>query len=298
MTNTIFPSTPPRSSGGSNHRHSAGSARSHRHSSSSPATSEDSRRHRHRRSSSKPHRTHHKERIIIVDAPPTPRTPPQPYQQTFSTPSSPNMPFHSSRGRPIIVDERGMRGTRSPSVGVVMGDRTRPIPIPARRLSVSRPAWDTPSSSHTSFDLKAERAREERLRNELEAENARRTRLLAEQAAAQDAAAWRARRIAEQDDEIRRRPAVPIAPRPLNQRAYIKPYVDNSQALSSMMGGLSLGASVPERTRRVSSRLEAAEAEAMRQRLRERQMPKRRFTVGPGHRRSKVVYENGVYRYE
>ena len=119
-----------------------------------------------------------------------------------------------------------------------------------------------------------------------------------EQAAAQDAAARRARRIAEQDEEIRRRPAIPIAPRPLTQRPYLKPVVDNSQALSSMMGGLSLGSTVPERTRPISSRLEAAEAEAMRQRLRERQMPKRRFSVGPGHRRSRVVYENGVYRYE
>lgn len=297
MTNTIFPSTPPRSSGGSHHRHSAGSTRSHRLS-SSPATSEDSRHNRHIKSSSKPHRTHRKERIIIVDAPPTPGTPPQLYQQTFSTPSSPNMPFRSPRGRPIIVDERGMRQTRAPSAGPILGERSRPIPIPARRLSVSRPAWDTPSSSHTSFDLKAERAREEKRREELEAANARRVRLLAEQAAAQDAAARRARRIAEQDEEIRRRPAVPIAPRPLNQRAYIRPIIDNSQALSSMMGGLSLGATAPERTRRVSTRVEAAEAEAMRQRLRERQMPKRRFTVGPGHRRSRVIYENGVYRYE
>ena len=298
MTNTIFPSTPPRSSGGSHHRHSAGSARSNRRLSTSPATSEDSRRHRHTKSSSKPLRTHRKERIVIVDAPPTPGTPPQRYQQTFSTPSSPNMPFHSSRGRPIIVDERGMRPTRTPSVGAVIGDRSRPIPIPARRLSLSRPAWDTPSSSHTSFDLKAERAREERRRDELAAENARRARILAEKAAEQDAAARRARRIAEQDEEIRRRPAVPIPPRPLNQRAYIRPIVDNSQALSSMMGGLSLGPTAPERTRRVSTRLETADAAAMKQRLRERQMPKRRFTVGPGHRRSRVVYENGVYRYE
>jgi hypothetical protein len=38
--------------------------------------------------------------------------------------------------------------------------------------------------------------------------------------------------------------------------------------------------------------------EAMRQRLRERQMPKRRFTVGPGHRRHRVLYDDGVYRWE
>lgn len=40
------------------------------------------------------------------------------------------------------------------------------------------------------------------------------------------------------------------------------------------------------------------EDEAQKQRLRERQMPKRRFSVGPGHRRSRVVYDDRVYRWE
>jgi hypothetical protein len=45
-------------------------------------------------------------------------------------------------------------------------------------------------------------------------------------------------------------------------------------------------------------RLEEEEEEALRQRLRERQLPRRRFSVGPGHRRHRVLYDDGVYRWE
>lgn len=45
-------------------------------------------------------------------------------------------------------------------------------------------------------------------------------------------------------------------------------------------------------------RLERTEEEAQRQRLRERQMPRRRFSVGPGGRRHRVLYDDGVYRWE
>ncbi|KAG9243344.1 hypothetical protein BJ878DRAFT_481208 [Calycina marina] len=294
MTSPIFPSTPPGSSGGS-FRLSGGSYRRRPPSPSSTASYGSG--HRYSKSSSKSLRTQRKERIIIVDAPPTPRTPPMPYQQNFTAPSSPKIPlFGSPRGRPIIVDERDMHRGRAPSVGAVIGDRSRPVAIPARRRSVSRPAWDMASSSHTSFDLRVDREREERRRQEIEEENAQISRRIAEN----DAAVRRAQRIAEQDDEIRRRPIVPVPPRPLNQQPYLRPVVDNSQALSSMMGNLSLGASRPtvERSRRVSSRLDIAEAQAMSQRLRERQMPRRRFTVGPGQKRTRLVYGNGVYRYE
>ena len=45
-------------------------------------------------------------------------------------------------------------------------------------------------------------------------------------------------------------------------------------------------------------RREDEEAQAMKQRLRERQMPGRRFSVGPAQRRERVLYSDGVYRYE
>jgi hypothetical protein len=53
-----------------------------------------------------------------------------------------------------------------------------------------------------------------------------------------------------------------------------------------------------ERDRAIRARLVLEEEEAMKQRLRERQMPKRRSSVGPGARRHRVVYDDGVYRWE
>lgn len=294
LTTPVFPSTPPHSqhrlSGGSSGRYSV-----------SPATSEDrDRDHHRRRSSLKPSRTHRKERIIIVDAPPTPRTPPQVFPQPFTAPSSPNPRFSLPRGRPIIVDERSIplpRG-RTPSVGPILG-ASRPITIVnqnrlPRSASLSRPAhsYETPISSYASQPQFLE-THSRRHRRESSSDDARRARL-----------------IAEQDEMIRRRPAVPIVPRSILRPSV---QVEQSQALSRMMGGLSLAAPTPtrqvgfegtlerrrlEREAAVRARAEAAEAEAQKQRLRERQMPKRRFSVGPGHRRHRVLYDDGVYRWE
>lgn len=132
-----FPQTPPRSSGGSHHRHS------------SDYSSEDGRPQRRkstkRRSdipALRPTRTHRKERIVIVDSPPTPRTPPQTFR-TFTAPSSPAstpfvvdgaLPLPRERGRPVIVDERPLlRHPRVPSIGAVVGERS----IPRRARSQS-----------------------------------------------------------------------------------------------------------------------------------------------------------------
>jgi hypothetical protein len=52
------------------------------------------------------------------------------------------------------------------------------------------------------------------------------------------------------------------------------------------------------RERAIQARMQAQEEEALKQRLRERQMPKRRFSVGPGGRRHRVLYDDGVYRWE
>lgn len=115
------------------------------------------------------------------------------------------------------------------------------------------------------------------------------------------------------DDEIRRRPAVPVPPAPLRQRPYLRPVIDQSQALQERLGGLRLDDRLGERVivdaaaerRRLAEidriarqRLEEDEEEAMRQRLIERQLPRRRFSVGPGHRRHRVLYDDGVYRWE
>ncbi len=96
----------------------------------------------------------------------------------------------------------------------------------------------------------------------------------------------------------------------------MRPVIDQSEALQGMMGGLAIRderALVGERAiisesemrRRLEERdrvarraLEEREEEEMKRRLRERQMPKRRFSVGPGNRRHRVLYDDGVYRWE
>lgn len=366
-----FPQTPPRSSGGSNHRRQSSSI-----SSDDRAEREGGIR---RRASERkrevpvlrPTRTHRKERIVIVDSPPTPRTPPQTFGQTFSVPNSPASPpfivdgLPRERGRPIIVDERPLqreherevlreretvrerednreRRQRVPSIGAVVGGR--------RRLSTSRErfGWDSPSSSHTSFDSRArreaeeierrkrereelERERDKREMKELERERERKEREKErgreERIAVLEAERRREERIRAQDEEIRRRPAVPIPPSP-PRRGILKPVVtatanaprpDPNEIIVGV-GSLSLGEGraalamspgeraiieekeirrrMEERDREIRERMVEKEEEALKMRLRERQMPKRRFSVGPGNRRHRVLYDDGVYRWE
>lgn len=306
-----FPQTPPRSSGGSHHRHSG------------DYSSEDGRLHRRkskRRSevpTLRPTRTHRKERIIIVDSPPTPRTPPQTFH-TFTAPSSPASPpfvidgaLPRERGRPVIVDERPLlRHPRVPSIGAVVG--SRPIPRRARSQSRNR-GWDSPSTSHTSFDSRARREAEEQERR-IAAE--RDQRIAAERDQRIAAERRREQRIREQDEEIRRRPAVPIPPQPLRERQYLRPVIDQSETLHGMLENLAIRDErglaqeralisesetrrrLEERERAARARLMELEDEQMKARLRERQMPRRRFSVGPGNRRHRVLYDDGVYRWE
>lgn len=205
-----------------------------------------------------------------------------------------------------------------PSIGAVVSDR------PRRARSQSRPRggntnrtsrdslhfqWDSPSSSHTSFDSRARREAEEVERRAVAERDARIAAL-----EAQDAERRRADRIAEQDARIRSRPAVPIPPRPLRQREYLEPRarpVVQQDVLLGAMGGLNIRDDrvvvtenemrrrLEERERVARARLQELEdQEALNRRLRERQMPKRRFSVGPGGRRHRVLYDDGVYRWE
>jgi hypothetical protein len=54
-----------------------------------------------------------------------------------------------------------------------------------------------------------------------------------------------------------------------------------------------------ERDRKLREKIEGEKREdEVLMRLRERQMPSRRFSVGPGDRRRRVMYSDGVYRWE
>lgn len=252
------------------------------------------------------------------------------YNQTFTAPSSPASPRfrtsyegHRERGRPVIVDERPLR--RVPSVGAVVSDRPRRSHSIDRNRTrrMSGATWDSPSSSHTSFNSRLrleeeeiERVRLQEIQRQLrlkdledaerskQAEIARQLHLKDIEAAERKKEAEierrvqkqldeqrKAARIRAQDEEIKRRPAVPLAPMPpqparRTQRPVVT-VVDQADMLPVMMGGLG-----------VNDRIKEEEDEAMKRRLRERQLPKRRFSVGPGYRRHRVAYDDGMYRWE
>jgi hypothetical protein len=118
----------------------------------------------------------------------------------------------------------------------------------------------------------------------------------------------------QQDDEIRRRRRRPVIvpPRPLGQRDYLRPVVDQSQILQERIGGLTIRDErlviieeaesrlrLEARERAIlARRQDQEEEEALKQRLRERQMPRRIFSVGPGGRRHRVLYDDEVYKWE
>lgn len=291
------PFTPPRSPASFHHRHSSSESSGHR------------RRHSKHASPLRPTRQHRKtERIVIVDSPPTPRTPPQHYTHTFTAPSSPiSPPFRSherERGRPVIVDERPLR--RNPSIGAVVGDRL--TPRNSRDYSRTRNViWDSPSNSHTSFNSRLRREEEEANRLHEQREQERQLRrdievqIKLEKEKEREDRRRKEEFIRRQDEEIRNRPIVPLvsmAP-PLRRqhtqiphRAPAVTVVEQADMLPMMFGGLAI------REDRHSKRREQESEEAMKRRLRERQLPKRRASVGPGHRRHRVAYDDGLYRWE
>ncbi|KAN0099958.1 hypothetical protein V8E51_013733 [Hyaloscypha variabilis] len=198
--------------------------------------------------------------------------------------------------RPVLVDERPLYRARSIED---MSDRPRR----PRSSSRTRMEWDSPSSPHASFDEHARREVEE-----TEARERNRERRRDERIALVEAERWRNEITRQQNEEIRRRPAVSLPSAPLIRTRS----GDRSQDLKGKMIGLSVsdessrGGEVEEwspreerereQTRR--DRLRDEEEEAMRQRMRERQIPKRRSSVGHGNTRQRVLYDDGVYGWE
>lgn len=217
------------------------------------------------------------ERVVIVDGPPTPRTPPQTFTFPHSAPSSPNfghtLPHvvetsprvrDSTRRRPIIVDERPR-----PRVHIVEPSPERPSRTHTRHGSTEKPKPSVTTASATS-----------REQEKLEQQRAE---------------------IARQNAEINSRPSVPVS-RPLKRSTTsftTRPSAgyDAAAEVTDPFARIDLNREKrrEERSRRME---EKAEQEAMDRRLRERLMPRRRATVGPGTRRHPVLYDDGLYRWE
>lgn len=261
-----------------------------------------------------------RERIVLVEGPPTPRTPPTQFSFANFAPPSPNASANASASpsvygssprdsnssfsrRPVIVDDR-VRGERVERV-----ERPRiEIEIVEAAPSSHRTAKHDRHSSTSSRDshgrssaddeetVRRRREREERRvekEREEEEERQRRIRL----------------RIAKANAEINKRPPVPMPPAPLRASSFKNASADDS--VKKLAEGVRRMSFEEERReekarhlarkqeRREEEESQRLEDEAQRQRLANRiNMPQRRATVG-GSRRHRVVYEDGVvYRLE
>jgi hypothetical protein len=219
---------------------------------------------------------HHQERIVLVDSPPTPRTPPQQWSGPQTAPASPignTYMVDSSRDpynrKPVIVDERTLQPERRVQIEVVDNHHHR-----------SKHHRHTSSSSkesrHSNEDEERRRRREEKRQQEKEKHIQK--------------------RIAEANEAIARRPVATAPSAPKRSVTYKRPSVeipvDQLRRLSFEEERRD------DKARRIARREEKKEEEAQRERLRERMQPKRRLTIGSGSRRPSELYEPGVYRYE
>lgn len=241
-----------------------------------------------------------RERIVLVDNPPTPLTPPQAFTFPQTAPSSPSLgnttPYivdasprssgPSSR-RPVIVDERSRTNRdRDPArIRIEFVDEPRKDKH-ARQSSTSsygsRGSFTNSASeddAHRKRRLEREQLRAEKRRQEQE-NQIRQERLRT--------------RISQANAEIANRPAVPIAAAPLKRSSTSyasKSTKDREHELLDAIRKLD----IKEKKREMSR---AEEEEAQRWRLMQRTMPRRRASVGPGVRRHRVLYDDGVYRWE
>lgn len=227
------------------------------------------------------------ERIVLVDSPPTPRTPPQTFTGPRTAPPSPSMPFivdaprESSSRRPVIVDER-------PRVTIELTEPQSSRGHARHSSTSSRDSHRSRRSSHTDDEerqLRRERREQRHEERRLEEMELREQKLRA--------------RIAKANYEIANRPAAPMPPAPPRRSATISrpvveiPAANEDAELVEAMRRLR----VEKEARRIAEQQEREE-EAQRQRLLERMKPKRRATVGPGSRRTRVLYDDGIYRWE
>ncbi|KAL7791537.1 hypothetical protein V8C37DRAFT_382027 [Trichoderma ceciliae] len=243
-----------------------------------------------------------RERIVLVEGPPTPRTPPTAFNFPSTAPPSPNASANPSvygssprdsnssfSRRPVIVDDR----TRAPRVERprIEIEVVEAAPKHDRQSSTSSRDSHGRSSADDEETIRRRRDREERRadkQRDEEEERQRRIRL----------------RIAKANAEINKRPPVPMPPAPLRASSFKSTGAvvggDDMKRLADGVRRMSFEEERREEKARHLARKQEQrdEEEAQRQRLAERMMPRRRSTVGPGSRRHRVVYDDGVYRME
>jgi hypothetical protein len=244
-------------------------------------------------------RRRERERIVLVDNPPTPRTPPQPFTGFHTAPPSPNMPMYSSSSphagsynhphhhQPVFVDERPQQRIH---IEVLDAKKDQRASRHERHSSTS--SHESRHSRHSSHSSDDEERRRRRAEERSAREEETRQRRLRE-------------RIAQANSRINSRDPVPMPSLPRRNTgqgvSFKRPVVEVVDHDAEMARKERELADAVRRLEIDQARREKAqreEDEAQRQRLMERMMPKRRASVGPGSRRHRVAYDNGLYRFE
>ncbi|GJN81586.1 hypothetical protein PLIIFM63780_005121 [Purpureocillium lilacinum] len=251
-----------------------------------------------------------RERIVLVDNPPTPRTPPQAFNFPNTAPSSPNVnpfsphivdasPRDSYTRRPVIVDERPRVERPSVQIEVVEPRPPRRSNTHMRHSSTSSRESGRPTyPSAEEEELRQRRREREAIRQERRLREAQEKEQKEREAREKTIRDLRMRqRIADANAEIANRPAVPMPPAPKRASTFVaakaaREAQEREADLIDAVRRLDL-----EEKRR-AKRVEREEDEEQRARLRERMVPRRRATVGPGSRRHRVLYDDGIYRWE
>lgn len=229
---------------------------------------------------------------VVVNGPPSPHTPPGAFAAPSSSPSNPYIVdanprrTSSSRANPVVIEN-----TR-PLSGIDVVDPREYRSSRHHHSSSHRHGKHSRHGSTSSYDSSSRRShddeeaaaarhrRRERKHQELEQ---------AEREYSRRAGKWNDR-IAAANANIAGRPAVPMPPPP-PRRSNTATYRDAD--LVDALHGLS----VDDGSRRRHSRAQEAEDEAMKQRLKDRMMP-RRATVSGRPPRHQVRYDDGTVRYE
>ncbi|KAL7943379.1 hypothetical protein V8C42DRAFT_328881 [Trichoderma barbatum] len=257
-----------------------------------------------------------RERIVVVEGPHTPRTPPTAFNFP-SAPPSPNVSAHPSASpsvygssprdsntsfsrRPIIVDGRTrddrVERVERPRIQIEVVDAAPPTtrtPKHDRHSSTSSRDSHGRGSADDEETIRRRREREDRRaekQRDEEEERQRRIRL----------------RIAKANAEINKRPPVPMPPAPIRASSFktTAAVVGDDDANVKKLTDSVRRMSFEEERREVKARDIARkqeqrdEDEAQRQRLAERIAPRRRSTVSSGSRRHRVLYDDGGYRWE
>ncbi|KFY41160.1 hypothetical protein V494_03168 [Pseudogymnoascus sp. VKM F-4513 (FW-928)] len=259
-------------------------------------------------------RSRSRERVVVINAPPSPtrpRTPPPTASPVYYDPRDfmpPTSPRYDSNDTAYIVEVSPSRGRQRPIIHET-SRRPRSASVEFRYVSPSRQR--SPSQRRRDERRRRQRQEEREQRELRERRDAREARLVAEIKEERE----RRRRdefLMLQDAEINARPVRFPSPGPIPRlRSILRPAAaDQPRRWTNVIDDLSLSTRgerviaeaiadrerAESRERLLKERLEAEEEEeAQKERL------KRRFTISEGSgtrgRRHRVVYEDGTYRW-